>query len=107
MLAQSCLQYSPAQAPGMWVKKTPYHFSSQSIYFPLPRASELFLSEASDYVGQRQVIPAVPSPEIFVPEFMSIIKWLLLYATKFGLVFDAAKFIVIFLNDMYFFILSL
>lgn len=28
-------------------------------------------------------------------------------ATKFVLVFDAAKFIVIFLNDMYFFILSL
>lgn len=44
-------------------------------------------------LGHRQATSAVPFPDFWPTSTVSIIKWLLLYSAKFGLLYDVATVI--------------
>lgn len=44
-------------------------------------------------LGPRQATSAVPFPDFWPTSTVSIIKWLLLYSAKFGLLYDVATVI--------------
>ena len=49
---------------------------------------QAFPVEGPDMLGPRQATSAVPFPDFWPTSTVSIIKWLLLYSAKFGLLYD-------------------